>query len=104
VISFDPGTIESVRKLDASIMTGLLIEEGGQTDAVKKALDIGARQLCPRNSLITSELIAEAHRADLLVATWTVDDADEMRRVIAAGADGVMTDFPDRLMAIVEDS
>ena len=62
VISFDPGTIESVRKLDASIMTGLLIEEGGQTDAVKKALDIGARQLCPRNSLITSELIAEAPR------------------------------------------
>jgi glycerophosphoryl diester phosphodiesterase len=33
-----------------------------------------------------------------------VDDAEEMRRVIAAGADGVMTDFPDRLMAVVEDS
>jgi glycerophosphoryl diester phosphodiesterase len=104
VISFDPSTIESVRKLDASIMTGLLIEEGSQADAVKKALDIGARQLCPRNSLITSELIAEAHRSDLLVATWTVDDAEEMRRVIAAGTDGVMTDFPDRLMAVVEDS
>jgi len=104
VISFDPSTIESVRKLDASIMTGLLIEEGSQADAVKKALDIGARQLCPRNSLITSELITEAHRADLLVATWTVDDAEEMRRVIAAGTDGVMTDFPDRLMAVVEDS
>ena len=102
VISFDPSTIESVRKLDASIMTGLLIEEGSQADAVKKALDIGARQLCPRNSLITSELIAEAHHADLLVATWTVDDAEEMRRVIAAGADGVMTDFPDRLMAVIE--
>jgi glycerophosphoryl diester phosphodiesterase len=104
VISFDPSTIDSVRKLDASIMTGLLIEQGGEAGAVKNALDVGARQLCPRNSLITSELIAEAHRADLLVATWTVDDAEEMRRVIAAGADGVMTDFPDRLMAVVEDT
>jgi glycerophosphoryl diester phosphodiesterase len=104
VISFDLGTIESVRKLDASIMTGLLIEDGRHDSAVQKALDVGARQLCPRNSLITSDLIADAHRADLLVATWTVDDANEMRRVIAAGADGVMTDFPDRLMAIVEDS
>jgi glycerophosphoryl diester phosphodiesterase len=104
VISFDPSTIESVRKLDASIMTGLLIEEGNHNGAVQKALDFGARQICPRNSLVTSELVAEAHSADLLVATWTVDDADEMRRVIAAGADGVMTDFPDRLMAIVEDS
>ena len=103
VISFDPSTIESVRKLDASIMTGLLIEEGS-ADAVKKALNVGARQLCPRNSLITREVITEAHRTDLLVATRTVDDAEEMRRVIAAGADGVMTDFPDRLMAVVEDS
>jgi len=104
VISFDPSTIESVRKLDASIMTGLLIEEGNHNGAVRKALDVVTRQICPRNSLVTSELVAEAHSADLLVATWTVDDADEMRRVIAAGADGVMTDFPDRLMAIVEDS
>jgi len=104
VISFDASTIESVRKLDASIMTGLLIEEGNHNGAVRKALDVGARQICPRNSLVTNELVAEAHSADLLVATWTVDDADEMRRVIAAGADGVMTDFPDRLMAIVEDS
>jgi glycerophosphoryl diester phosphodiesterase len=53
---------------------------------------------------LTGALVAEAHKADLLVATWTVDDADEMRRVIAAGADGVMTDFPDRLMTVVEDS
>jgi len=102
VISFDPAMIESVRKLDASIMTGLLVEGGAKTDAVKKALEVGARQLCPRNSLITNELVSDAHKADLLVATWTVDDPDEMRRVIAAGADGVMTNFPDRLMAVIE--
>ncbi len=54
VISFDPSTIESVRKLDASIMTGLLIEEGNHNDAVRKALDVGARQICPRNSLVTN--------------------------------------------------
>jgi glycerophosphoryl diester phosphodiesterase len=74
-------------------MTGLLIEDGRHDSAVQKALDVGARQLCPRNSLITSDLIADAHRADLLVATWTVDDANEMRRVIAAGADGVILIF-----------
>jgi glycerophosphoryl diester phosphodiesterase len=104
VISFDASAIESVRKLDASIMTGLLTEEGSQEDAVRKALEVGARQICPRNTLVTQELVEQAHRADLLLATWTVDDPDEMRRVIASGADGVMTDFPDRLMSVVEDS
>jgi len=101
VISFDNGTLESVRKLDASIMTGLLVEEM-QPESVKAAVDIGARQLCPRFSSVTAELVQQAHRSDLHVATWTVNQPDDMRAVIAAGVDGVMTDFPDRLQAVLE--
>jgi len=101
VISFDPATLSALRKLDATIMTGLLVEESGM-DWVKTALEVGARQICPRSTLITPAFVDAAHRADLHVATWTVNDPDEMRSVIAAGADGVMTDFPDRLRAIVD--
>jgi glycerophosphoryl diester phosphodiesterase len=39
----------------------------------------------------------------LQVATWTVDDAEEMRRMMATGVDGIMTNFPDRLRAVIED-
>jgi glycerophosphoryl diester phosphodiesterase len=101
VISFDSATLESVRKLDASIMTGLLVEVL-QPDSVKAAVDIGARQLCPRFSSVTAELVQQAHRSDLHVATWTVNQPDDIRAVIAAGVDGVMTDFPDRLQAVLE--
>jgi glycerophosphoryl diester phosphodiesterase len=101
VISFDPGTLDSVRKLDASIMTGLLVEEL-RPDSVKAAMDIGARQLCPRFTSVTAELVEQAHRSDLHVAAWTVNQAEEMRAVISAGVDGVMTDFPDRLQAVLE--
>lgn len=101
VISFDPSTLAAVRKLDATIMTGLLVEEHG-IDLVKSAVDVGARQLCPRSALVTPQLVAQAHGADLHVATWTVNDPDEMRSVLAAGVDGVMTDFPDRLRAVFE--
>jgi glycerophosphoryl diester phosphodiesterase len=101
VISFDPGTLDSVRKLDASIMTGLLVDEL-RPESVKAAVDIGARQLCPRYTSVTAELVEQAHRSDLHVATWTVNQTEEMRAVIAAGVDGVMTDFPDRLQAVLE--
>ena len=101
VISFDTGTLESVRKLDASIMTGLLVEEM-KPESVKAAVDIGARQLCPRHKSVNPELVAEAHRSDLHVATWTVNQPEDMRAMIAAGVDGVMTDFPDRLQAVLE--
>jgi glycerophosphoryl diester phosphodiesterase len=101
VISFDPGTLDSVRKLDASIMTGLLVDEL-RPESVKAAVDVGARQLCPRYMSVTAELVEQAHRSDLHVATWTVNQTEEMRAVIAVGVDGVMTDFPDRLQAVLE--
>jgi glycerophosphoryl diester phosphodiesterase len=102
VISFDPGTLKALRQLDTSSMMGLLVE-GTSADAVKAVVGAGARQLCPRWDLVTRALVAEAHRADLQVVTWTVDEAGQMRTAIDAGVDGIMTDFPDRLRAVVED-
>jgi len=101
VLSFDPGTLESLRGLDPTVMTGLLIEER-QPDSVKLAVRAGARQLCPKGDLITKEFVDEAHRADLQVATWTINKPDPMRAVIAAGVNGVMTDYPDRLRIVIE--
>jgi glycerophosphoryl diester phosphodiesterase len=101
VLSFDPGTLESIRKLDGSLMTGLLVEQA-LLDPVQMAVEVGARQLCPRYSMVTRELVESSHRADLHVATWTVNEADDMRAMISAGVDGIMTDFPDRLQIVLE--
>jgi len=103
VISFDQTTLAALRRVDASVMMGLLADEPGP-DYVKDALELGARQMCPQVSLITPDLVQRAHGADLQVATWTVNDAEAMRRVIAAGVDGIMTNFPDRLGAVIEDT
>jgi glycerophosphoryl diester phosphodiesterase len=102
VISFDPSTVASLRQLDASIMMGLLTE-GGNRDSVKSALEVGARQLCPRSDLVTRELVELAHHSDLHVVTWTVNDAAKMSSAMQAGVDGIMTDLPDRLRAAIED-
>jgi glycerophosphoryl diester phosphodiesterase len=101
-ISFDPETLRSLRQIDPGVMMGLLVDKAGP-DLVKSAVEAGARQLCLRWNLISRELVEQAHRADLHVVTWTVNDAGEMRNVIEAGVDGVMTDLPDRLRAVVED-
>lgn len=103
MISFDPATVRAVHALDPSLMTGLLIEkEAG--DFVSVASQAGARQICAAASIVTPEFVTAAHRADLHVIAWTVNSADEMREMMAAGVDGIMTDFPDRLRATVEDA
>jgi len=44
--------------------------------------------------LVTPASLAAAHRAGLEVHVWTINDAAEIERLLAVGADGVMSDLP----------
>jgi glycerophosphoryl diester phosphodiesterase len=52
--------------------------------------------------LVTPELVAFAHRNEVQVHVWTVNDEAEMARLLDLGVDGVMSDFPGRLRAVVD--
>ncbi len=82
VISFDPATLTPLRRLDPSIMTGLLVEDA-KPDCIQSAIDLGARQLCPKVSSVTPELVEKAHRSDLQVVTWTANTLADMRAMMA---------------------
>jgi glycerophosphoryl diester phosphodiesterase len=47
-------------------------------------------------------LISGAHRLNLQVHYWTVNDQKTMKRLIDAGADGIITDRPDLLLELLE--
>jgi glycerophosphoryl diester phosphodiesterase len=98
VISFDPDILESLRKLEPTLMTGLLYE-GQLSNPLEKAVQIGARQLAIRGDLVTPSLLTEARKRDLQVVCWTVNHPAHMRLLIDAGVDGIMSDYPDRLLA-----
>jgi glycerophosphoryl diester phosphodiesterase len=51
--------------------------------------------------VLTGDFVAAAHARNLRVHAWTVNDEDDMRRLIALGVDGVMTDYPDRLLKVL---
>ena len=49
--------------------------------------------------LVTRAFVTAAHALGLAVHVWTINDADEAKRLLALGADGVMSDFPALLVA-----
>ncbi|HEV3220367.1 MAG TPA: glycerophosphodiester phosphodiesterase family protein [Candidatus Acidoferrales bacterium] len=100
VISFDPAVLLSLRRIEPMAMTGMLAERAG-LESIDRAVSVGARQLLPRANRVTPELIEAARRADLKVVAWTVNEPEEMRALIASGVDGIITDFPDRLAAVL---
>lgn len=99
VISFDPEILASLRKIEPTLMTGLLYESRSP-EPLEKALQIGARQLAVRGDLASPALLKEAKRHDLQVVCWTVNHPAHMRLLIEAGVDGIMSDYPDRLLEL----
>ena len=51
--------------------------------------------------LVTPQSVAAAHRLGVEVHVWTVNDAAEMRAMLALGVDGIITDYPARLLALL---
>ena len=98
IISFDPVILQGLRKIEPTLMTGLLFD--GQIEhPFEKALEIGARQLAVKGDLVSPNLLNEAHKRDLQVVCWTINNPAHMRLLAAAGVDGIMSDYPDRLLS-----
>jgi glycerophosphoryl diester phosphodiesterase len=51
----------------------------------------------------TPRFVREAHRRNLPVHVWTVDDPDLMRLLLSWGVDGIQTDRPDLLARVLHD-
>jgi glycerophosphoryl diester phosphodiesterase len=49
----------------------------------------------------TPGVVSHFHRRGMAVLFWTVDEEEEMRRLLALGADGIMTDRPDVLARVL---
>jgi glycerophosphoryl diester phosphodiesterase len=102
ILSFDPATLLSVNRLDQTMMTGYLCEIPSN-DLVERSVRAGARQIAPRGDLVTPALVKRAHEAGLQVVAWTINEPDQMRRLIEAGVDGIMSDYPDRLVSVLNE-
>jgi glycerophosphoryl diester phosphodiesterase len=51
--------------------------------------------------LVTPESIDFAHRHGLEVHVWTVNEEHEMRELLDMGVDGIISDYPARLMKVI---
>ena len=54
-----------------------------------------------RIPVVTPYFVQAAHRANVQVHIWTINDTAEMQRFLDMGVDGIMTDKPAEMMALI---
>ncbi|HEU5439509.1 MAG TPA: glycerophosphodiester phosphodiesterase family protein [Ktedonobacterales bacterium] len=77
-------------------------DEWRGADLLAPALAVGAEAIHPAVRLVTPDLIARTHAAGLAVNVWTANRRGLIRRLIAWGADGIFSDYPERVVAARE--
>jgi glycerophosphoryl diester phosphodiesterase len=70
-----------------------------QDDAWAIAAGLGAWAINLSRKIATTERLQQARALGLRTFVYTVNDLDEARLLIANGATGIFTDFPDRITA-----
>jgi amidase len=55
------------------------------------------------SAFTTREMVEQAHALGLKVIPWTINDQPTMAQLIDIGVDGIITDYPDRLRAVMQD-
>jgi glycerophosphoryl diester phosphodiesterase len=52
---------------------------------------------------VDERMVQAAHAGGSQVHLWTINEAEEIRRLLAIGVDGIITDRPDVLNAVLGD-
>jgi glycerophosphoryl diester phosphodiesterase len=66
--------------------------------AAAAQIPVAARQM----PLADRKFVDAAHRAGLAVHVWTIDEETTMEQLLDLGVDGIMTDHPTRLRAVLQ--
>ena len=71
-------------------------------DLPKIIKELGGSAWHPYYKDINKKAVKDAHDNNLPVNVWTVNDEDDMLKMIEYGVDGIMTDYPLRLKNLCE--
>ncbi len=102
--SFSPASLQKVHALDPSLPLIQLFFSSETSQTIQAKLDATAAYavgIGPSKSDVDKPLVDAAHARCLDVHPYTVNETPEMEKLISIGVDGMFTNFPDRLEAVL---
>ena len=100
--SFYDSVLGRLRALAPDARLALLISSRYPIRILERARELGAEAINPEAGIVSAALVDDAHAAGLAVYVFTVDDLAQMQQLLALGVDGLFTNHPERLRALVD--
>ena len=99
--SFDPESLRLVKEAMPDLTVAFLIGEEGSPEDLLDRLGFEPEIYSPYYKLINRDRLKRLHKRGIKVIPWTVNEVDDMQSLMKMGVDGIITDYPDRLIRLV---
>ena len=99
--SFEDAILSELAHSEPAARRALLLALRSAERPFERARAVGAEAINPWLGLATRELVDAAHAEGLAVYVYTVNREEDMRRLLDLEVDGMFTDYPDRLRALL---
>ena len=109
ISSFSPELLVECKRIDPKCKTGFLYSPDRKIAFQKMifgyvdfAKEIKADYLHPHYCFVSKKYVKNLHDNGIGINVWTVDKPDTVNRMLACGVDGIITNVPDMVNALVE--
>ena len=100
--SFDVRTLQYIyKKQQRKVRLVLLVENLRSSSYNIKKLGFEPDVYSPYYKFITLRMVNSLHKKGIKVIPWTVNNEKDMTKLINKGVDGIISDYPDKLIEVV---
>ena len=99
--SFEPEILNEVHRRNPAMKTILLVENTLTPSQNLSKLNHKPYSYSPAYSLVSEQLITELHQKNIKLVPWTVNEELAISTLLRMGVDGIISDYPDKVLRIV---
>jgi len=96
ISSFKWDELRAIRNINKDIKIAVLTEKD-PLEAIEVAKELNAVAINPHFKALTRENTAKIQSEGFKVYTWTVNEPEDIKRMIEFGVDGIITNYPERV-------
>ena len=105
ISSFNPLIVRRAGKVEPQVPTGFLVDKTFNVRNTEMLFSkiTGAGAIHLEHSMVTAQLVQKIRKRNLRLLVWTVNQREEMIRLVSLGVDGIISDSPDLLQQVLEE-
>ncbi len=103
VQSFDVRTLQEARRMAPELRQALLVENRRGAQENIDALGYVPEIYSPNFRLVNKKLRGYTRQQGMQLIPWTVNDRSDIRKMLDLGVDGIISDYPDRVLPLIND-